>query len=52
MKLWCKNQGIDEKGVYCTAHIHECRVFNCPYKDYDEMMASYPHCSDYVKMEN
>lgn len=47
MKLWCTNQGIDEEGVFCMAHLAEDRAFNCPYKDALECnKAEYP-CSDY-----
>lgn len=34
-KLWCEYQGEDDKGIYCMAHLHEGRVFNCRYKESD-----------------
>lgn len=44
---WCVWQDEDNEGVYCTAHIHEDRVLNCPYKDLEERQrADYP-CQDY-----
>ena len=46
-KCWCVWQDEDNEGVYCTAHIHEDRVLNCPYKDLEERQrADYP-CQDY-----
>jgi len=46
-ELWCEWQGKDVEGIYCTAHLHEDRVFNCQYKDLKARSeAEYP-CSDY-----
>ena len=48
---WCVWQDEDNEGVYCTAHIHEDRVLNCPYKDLEERQrADYP-CQDYRPMD-
>lgn len=39
--------GEDEEGIFCTAHLHEDRCFNCPYPSPEERLkAQYP-CSDY-----
>lgn len=47
---WCVWQDEDNEGVYCTAHIHEDRVLNCPYKNLEERQrADYP-CQDYRPM--
>ena len=47
---WCVWQDEDNEGVYCTAHIHEDRVLNCPYKNLGERQrADYP-CQDYRPM--
>ena len=48
---WCVWQDEDNEGVYCTAHIHEDRVLNCPYKNFEERQrANYP-CQDYRPMK-
>lgn len=47
MELWCKWQDVDEEGVFCTAHLAEDRVFNCPYKNTKERNKSEYPCSDY-----
>ena len=48
---WCVWQDEDNEGVYCTAHIHEDRVLNCPYKNLEERQrADYP-CQDYRPMD-
>lgn len=48
---WCVWQDEDNEGVYCTAHIHEDRVLNCPYKNFEERQrADYP-CQDYRPMK-
>lgn len=45
--LWCEYQGVDEEGIYCTAHLAEGRVLSCPYPNTEERLkAEYP-CSDY-----
>lgn len=50
-KRWCIWQDEDTIGVYCTAHIHEDRVLNCPYKNLEERQrADYP-CQDYRPMD-
>lgn len=47
MELWCKHQGKDDEGIFCAAHLHEDRAFNCPYKSPEaRLKAEYP-CSDY-----
>lgn len=47
--LWCDYQEQDDEGIYCTAHVAEARIFNCPYKDIEvRRNAKYP-CSDYRK---
>lgn len=48
---WCVWQDEDNEGVYCTVHIHEDRVLNCPYKNLEERQrADYP-CQDYRPMD-
>lgn len=50
-RKWCVWQDEDNEGVYCTAHIHEDRVLNCPYKNLEERKrANYP-CQDYRPMK-
>ena len=50
-RKWCVWQDEDNEGVYCTAHIHEDRVLNCPYKDLEERQrADYP-CQDYKPID-
>ena len=40
---FCAQQEIDKEGIYCSAHIAEERVFNCPFSK-DEAKSK---CSDY-----
>ena len=47
MKRWCKWQEEDAEGIYCAAHIHESRVFQCPYKDNAERISAEYQCQDY-----
>lgn len=47
---WCVWQDEDNEGVYCTAHIHEDRVLNCPYKNLEERQRSDYPCQDYRPM--
>ena len=52
MELWCKQQGKDDEGIFCTAHLHEGRAFNCPYANPEaRLKAEYP-CSDYEPNED
>ena len=51
MKLWCNFQIEDKNGdILCTAHLAECRVFDCPYKDNGERLKSKYPCSDYKEV--
>lgn len=47
---WCVWQDEDNEGVYCTAHIHEDRVLNCPYKNLEERQRAVYPCQDYRPM--
>lgn len=51
MTRWCEWQEEDTDGVYCTAHICENRVFQCPYKDNAERISTEYPCQDYLAME-
>lgn len=45
--LWCEHQSVDEDGIFCTAHVHEARVFNCPYENSTKRLEAEHPCSDY-----
>lgn len=47
MTRWCEWQEEDAEGVYCTAHLHEDRSLQCPYKDNVERKSKKYPCQDY-----
>lgn len=47
MEKWCYWQEEDNEGVYCSAHLHEDRVFNCPYENLENRNKLERSCSDY-----
>lgn len=47
-KLFCNQQAVDEEGIYCTAHLAEDRVFNCPYT-IDTIEMAKKKCVDFEK---
>ena len=51
MNKWCFNQEEDGGGIFCTAHLHEDRVFNYSYENIDEMKEDKFLCSDYRGLE-
>lgn len=46
--MWCDNQMLDkENKVMCLAHLADGRVFDCPYRSYNERINAEHPCSDY-----
>lgn len=53
-KFWCYYQEEDLDGVYCTAHLADDRIFNCPYWNNKESLKSQfmKNKCDYIAIED